>query len=206
MSLPEPLEHLTALFAKFPGVGRKSARRMAFYLLRRSPGFTRELADAMKEVRERLHPCPKCGNLTEQEVCEICRDPLRDGAELCVVETVEDLISIEQAGVFQGKYFVLGGRISPLEDEELPEGALERLRSRIDEWQTKEVIIATNPKVEGDLTLFAVMEALANEPVRVTRLSYGLPVGGSIGFADRVTLHAAMESRAEVSRRQGPRA
>lgn len=198
MSLPEPLEKLVGLLGKFPGIGEKSARRMAFYLLQQPPGLTREIAEALVALRESLHPCSLCGNMTEQDPCGICSDPLRDRQTLCVVESAEDLISLEQAGVYSGLFYVLGGRVSPMDDEDIPPEVYRRLRDRILDLGTTEVIIATNPRVEGDLTYFAVLEQIQDLPVRASRLAFGLPVGGSIGFADRVTLHAALEARREV--------
>lgn len=198
MILPEALGRLTGFLQRFPGVGEKSARRMAFFLFQQDETFSLQLAEALIALRRSLHSCPKCGNLTDEECCRICEDPLREGKTLCVVETVEDLLSIEQAGIFSGKYFVLGGRVSPLEGEDIAPEALQGLRRRIDVLGTEEVVIATNPRIEGDLACHVVVDAIGDLPVHITRLAYGLPVGGSIGFADRVTLHAALEARSEV--------
>ena len=198
MSLPEALSRLTGLLQRLPGVGEKSARRMAFFLFQQESSFVEQLAESMVTLRRSLHPCSRCGNLTEGDCCDICKDPLREGHVLCVVETVEDLLSIEQAGIFSGQYFVLGGRVSPLEGEDIAPEALDRLRSRIEDLRVQEVVVATNPRIEGDLACYVVVDALADVPVRITRLAYGLPVGGSIGFADRVTLHAALEARLVV--------
>jgi recombination protein RecR len=129
---------------------------------------------------------------------------MRDRKTLCVVETAEDLISIEQAGIYFGLYFVLGGRVSPLDGEELSVERLDALLSRVKSLSAEEVIVATNPRVEGDLTYYSVLDALKDFEGKITRLSYGLPVGGSIGFADRVTLHAALESRREASKNGNP--
>jgi recombination protein RecR len=203
LALPVSLEKLIALLGRFPGVGEKSARRMALFLLLQPERWTRDLAEAMVTLRENLHPCSECGNLTDEDLCSICRDPLRDREILCVVETVEDLISLEQSGVHDGLFHVLGGRVSPLDGEDLPPEALNRLVRRLEAGTFKEVILATNPRVEGDLTYFAVLEALKDRSVRISRLAYGLPVGGSIGFADRVTLHAAMEARRQVKEGDG---
>jgi len=199
MALPEPIEHLISLLKKFPGVGEKSARRMAFYVLQSGPDFGNDLAQSIEGLNKRLTTCEKCGNLTETQPCPICSDPLRDRSLLCVTETIEDLVSLEQSGLFNGIYFVLGTSLSPLEDrEKLPDGTVQRLRRRFEEYPVKEVIIATNPRIEGDMTFYAVLDALHDIPVKKSRLAYGLPVGGSIEFADRVTLHAALESRQEV--------
>jgi recombination protein RecR len=171
---------------------------MAFYVLDQPPDWTRRLADSLVQVRERLHPCPLCGSITDEDPCPVCRDPMRDRRTFCVMETAEDCLSLEQSGVYGGLYFVLGGRVSPLDGEEIPPGRLERLRERVAEEGILEVILATNPRIEGDLTSLTVIEALRGLTVRLTRLAYGLPVGGSIGFADRVTLHVALESRKDV--------
>lgn len=202
MALPEPLEKLIGLLGRFPGIGEKSARRMAFYLLQQPSALTCEIAEALVALRQRLHPCPLCGNMTDRDPCPICTDSLRDRKTLCVVESAEDLISLEQAGVYNGLFYVLGGRVSPMDDEDLGPDVYERLRERIRFIEAQEVIIATNPRVEGDLTYFAVLEQIEDLPVRASRLAFGLPVGGSIGFADRVTLHAALEARREVKPQQ----
>ncbi len=198
MSLPVPFERLVRLLSGFPGVGEKSARRMAFHVLEQPAAWTRSLAESLVDLRERLHPCSECGSITDEDPCRICRDPLRDRSLLCVVETAEDCLSLEQAGVFGGQYFVLGGRVSPLDGEDIPPGRLEALGERIASLGVTEVILATNPRIEGDLTFLTVVESIRRPGLRISRLAYGLPVGGSIGFADRVTLHVALESRKEV--------
>jgi len=199
MALPEPIEHLILLLKKFPGVGEKSARRMAFYILQQGEDYCHDLSLSIGELHGRLTLCEKCGNLTETQPCPICSDPLRDRSLLCVTESIEDLVSIEQSGLFNGLYFVLGMSLSPLEDREtIPVRTIERLKRRFEEYPIQEVIIATNPRIEGDMTFFALMDALRDVSVKKSRLAYGLPVGGSIEFADRVTLHAALESRQEV--------
>lgn len=200
MALPLSLDRLISLLKKLPGIGEKSARRMAFYIFQKGDSFGQELSEAVLEVQQKLMLCQCCGNLTETQPCAICSDPLRDRNSLCIVEALEDLMSIEQSGLYNGLYFVLGTAISPLEDREslLPE-TVQRLRKHIGANPIEEIIIATNPRIEGDMTFYALLEALRDLPVRKSRLAYGLPVGGSIEFADRVTLHAALESRREVS-------
>lgn len=173
---------------------------MAFYVLQQPPSFADELARVLVTLKERVHPCPVCGNITDDDPCSICSDPFRERSLLCVVETVEDLFSIEHAGVFSGVYHVLGGRVSPLDGETLDENVLAGLRTRIENDDIEEVIIATNPRIEGDLTYHALVEYLDANDVSLSRIAYGLPVGGSIEFADRTTLQAAMESRVRVKR------
>jgi recombination protein RecR len=199
LSLPSPIDKLASALCRLPGIGEKSARRIVFFLLAQPEVFTREFSEAVRTLKERLHPCPECGNFTEDDPCPICTDPLRDRKTLCVVETAEDLVCLEQASVFGGVYHVLGGRVSPLDGEDIDVRVLESLKRRIRDLGVKEVIIATNPCVEGDLTYFAVVDALKGTSARLSRLAYGLPVGGSIGYADRVTLHAALEARQKVA-------
>lgn len=187
------------MLKKLPGVGEKSARRMAFFLLQQGHEFDEELARSISEVSERLTTCEKCGNLTDVQPCAVCRDPLRNQSQLCITETLEDLVCLEQSGLFNGIYFVLGTTLSPLEDrDELPQETVRLLKKRLEEYPVEEVIIATNPRIEGDMTFHALLDVLKGTHVKKSRLAYGLPVGGSIEFADRVTLHAALESRLEV--------
>ena len=199
MSLPGPVHKLIKQWSKLPGVGEKTARRMVVNLLRQEPGQIEEFGRAIIALTENIRRCSICGAITDIDPCPICTDPLRNGKLLCIVESEEDCVAMEQAGIFNGIYHVLGGRLSPLDDEEIPEESIERLRKRVEEGGIEEIILATSPRIEGDLTAYAIQEALAELPVKISRLSYGLPVGGSIGFADRVTLHMAMESRKEMS-------
>lgn len=202
MSLPDSFERLTVLFRKLPGVGAKTARRMAFFVLQQPVSYAEEFAACLSGLKDRIFTCSRCGNITDREPCSVCSDLLRDRSTLCVVETVEDLISIEQAGVYSGLYHVLGGRVSPLDGEDLDEECLAGLVRRIGEDRIREVIIATNPRIEGDLTFHAIVDRLGETDVSVSRLAYGLPVGGSIEFADRTTLLASLESRVTVKRKE----
>ncbi|MBQ9882726.1 MAG: recombination protein RecR [Synergistes sp.] len=199
MSLPGPVEELIKQWSRMPGVGEKTARRMVFFLLRQEPKQIRAFGEAVISLTENIRHCSICGAITDADPCRFCTDPLRDRKLMCVVESEEDCVAIEQAAVFNGIYHVIGGRLSPLDEEEIPAGSLERLRERVEKGGVEEIIIATAPRIEGDLTAYAVQEALSGLKVKVSRLSYGLPVGGSIGFADRVTLHMAMEARKEMS-------
>lgn len=200
MALPEPIERFISLLKKFPGVGEKSARRMAFFVLQQGKEYGDELLRAIDDLNSRMTTCEKCGNLTEHQPCPICSDPLRDRTLLCVTESIEDLVSIEQSGLYNGLYFVLGMSLSPLEDREtLPPRVVEKLLQRLREYPIAEVIIATNPRIEGDMTFYALLKVLRGIPVKKSRLAYGLPLGGSIEFADRVTLHVALDGRQEVT-------
>ena len=152
-------------------------------------------------LRRDLRFCKRCNGLAEGDLCPVCMDPFREMSSLCVVESAEDMLCIEESGAYRGIYYVLGGYESPLEDRSIPESSLEKLKNRIkDESRIKEVILATNPRVEGELTSYRVCEYLRLHECRcrISRLSYGLPVGGAIGYADRVTLHAALESRRDL--------
>ncbi|HOG14013.1 MAG TPA: recombination mediator RecR [Synergistales bacterium] len=199
MSISEPVERLMKLFSRFPGVGDKTARRFALFLLQQPDEFSDELASTISLMRESTFSCSICGNLTTEDPCPVCSDPFRDRGVLCVLENVEDMLSLEQAGVFSGLYFILGGRVSPMDGEDLPPKRLARLGEYVREGGFREVIIATNPSVEGDLTFYAVLDSLKSMKPRITRLAFGLPLGGTIGYADRVTLHASIESRVDVS-------
>ena len=201
MSLPESFERLTQLFRKLPGVGAKTARRMAFYILQQPGSFANDLASCLSGLKESIFTCSRCGNITDREPCGICADLLRDRKTICVVEAVEDLISIEQAGVYFGLYHVLGGRVSPLDGEDIDAERLSSLSRRLVEEGITEVIIAANPRIEGDLTYFAIVENLEETDVTISRLAYGLPVGGSIEFADRTTLLASLESRVTMKKK-----
>ena len=199
MSLPGPVQKLIKQWSKLPGVGEKTARRMVFHLLSQEPGQIKDFGNAVIALTENIRRCSVCGAITDVDPCPICTDPMRNRKLLCIVESEEDCVAMEQAGIFNGIYHVLGGRLSPLDDEEIPEESIERMRRRVEEGGIEEIILATAPRIEGDLTAYAIQEALEGLPVKISRLSYGLPVGGSIGFADRVTLHMAMESRKEMS-------
>ena len=199
MSSPDPIGQLISLFGKFPGVGSKSARRMVFYLLRQDEAFLRTMGGAIAELKDHLYTCGECGNISDSDPCPVCRDMLRDRTTLCVVESIDDLVSFEQAGIYNGLYHVLGGRVSPLEDQELSAESVDFLLRHIEDVKASEIIVATNPRMEGDLTYFTLLEILKdraeNEGLKISRLAFGLPVGGSIEFADRMTLHTALESR-----------
>ncbi len=199
LSLPGPVYKLIKQWSKLPGVGEKTARRMVFHLLRQEPGQIEEFGRSIIALTENIRRCSVCGAITDVDPCPVCTDPMRNRKQLCIVENEEDCVAMEQAGIFNGVYHVLGGRLSPLDDEEIPEESIERLRQRVEAGEIEEIILATAPRLEGDLTAYAIQEALEALPVKISRLSYGLPVGGSIGFADRVTLHMAMESRKEMS-------
>ncbi len=193
------IEELIAQLAKLPGIGRKTAQRLAFFLLQQSPDQAGRLAAALTAVAERVRPCQECGNPTEGQPCAICTDPRRDGALLCVVEEASDLHVVERCTEYRGRYHVLGGRLSPLEGVGPEALRMDRLVARVRDGGIREVILATNPSMEGEVTATYVQQLLAGEPVRVTRLARGLPVGGDLEYVDGVTLAHALTARQEVS-------
>ena len=192
------IDDLIAELSRLPGIGRKTAQRLTFHLLQQPPEQVTSLGRALAAVAERVRPCVECGNLTEAERCEICRDPRRDAAVLCVVEDAAAVAVVDRATGFRGRYHVLGGRLSPL-DGIGPEalriaGLLERVR----EGGVLEVILATNPSMEGEVTATYIQQLLSDTPVRVTRLARGLPMGGDLEYVDGVTLAHALVARQEV--------
>lgn len=196
MSLPEPLTLVISQLKKLPGLGEKSARRMAFALLQDGQETLSSFIAALTSLRDDVTICQRCGNLTVEQPCAICSDPLRDHTKLCVVESLEDLTAIESSGIHQGLYFNLALSGSLLDNSEIiPEETLNRLQSLIDEEPLQEIIVATNPRMEGDLTFYALCEALEGQDLVISRPAYGLPVGGAIEFVDPVTLSAAFKQR-----------
>jgi len=189
------LDRLVEELKKLPGVGRKSATRIAFHMLRVPREEVDELARCLTDVKEKVRLCTICGNYTEDETCGICSDPKRDRSIICVVEQASDVVLLEGTGIFRGLYHVLHGVLSPLEGVR-PEGL--RIRELVDRagaGEAEEIVVATNPTVEGDATAWYISQAVEDLPVRVTRIARGVPVGGEIEFADQVTLARALEGR-----------
>jgi recombination protein RecR len=192
------IDQLIAEFAKLPGIGRKTAQRLTFHLLQQSPEQASRLAAALSSVAERVRPCQECGNPTEDQVCAICADPRRDASLLCVVEEASAVSVVERATEFRGRYHVLGGRLSPLDGVGPEALRLDRLVERVRSGQVREVILATNPSMEGEVTATYIQQLLAGLGVRVTRLARGLPMGGELEYVDGVTLAHALSARQEV--------
>ena len=178
-----------------PGVGPKSAQRMALHLLDADPDDVQRLVEAIQAVRERVHHCEICGNLTESETCTICRDPRRDPTQICVVQEPKDIQAIENSRVFTGRYHVLGGAIDPIHGVGPDQLRYRQLLVRLQDGVVQEVILATNPNIEGEATASYLSRTLAGIGVRTSRLALGLPVGGDLEFADSVTLGRALEGR-----------
>lgn len=182
-------------FASLPGIGRKTAERLAHHVLRMPPAEALAFADAIRAVKENLRPCKVCFNLAEAELCDVCRDPRRDRSILCVVEQVRDLLAIEQAGNYRGVYHVLQGKVAPLEGKGPESLTLDPLVARVKQGEIREVIMGTTPNVEGDATALVVAQRLAGLSVELTRLARGLTVGASLEQANRDMLADAIATR-----------
>ncbi len=194
------IEELVAELAKLPGIGRKTAQRLTFYLLKQPAEAAERLAEALRRVRGQVAACGVCGNLSEEDPCPICRDPRRDAALLCVVEESADVGAIERAGRYRGRYHVLGGRLSPLDGVGPDQLHLSRLVARVGNGsEVREVIVATNPSMEGEATATYLQQVLKPSGVRVTRIARGLPVGGDLEYADAVTIAQALAARRDMS-------
>jgi recombination protein RecR len=189
------IDDLTSELARLPGIGRKTALRLTYHLLKQPPEQSRRLAHALQTLSDKVRPCARCFNLTEEELCAICRDPRRDAALLCAVEDAADIGAIERAGEFRGQYHVLGGRLSPLDGITPDDLTIRQLVERVEQGGVKEVILATNPSLEGEATALYVQRQLAPLSVTVTRIAGGLPVGGDLEYADGVTIAQALSAR-----------
>lgn len=192
------IDDLTAELAKLPGIGRKTALRLTYHLLGQPAHRCQDLARALVVLRERIRACETCGNLTEEQPCGICRDPRRDPAVICAVEEAADVGAIERTGEFRGRYHVLGGRLSPLDGVGPEDLTVRALVRRVAGGNVSEVIVATNPSVEGEATALYIQEALSRHRVRVSRIARGIPVGGDLEFADGVTIAQAIAARREM--------
>jgi len=197
-ALPEPVLQLIAALNKLPGIGPRSAERIALHLVQSDPAVVRQLSQTISEVRERIRLCPNCGALTEQIPCAICSDSRRDNSIVCVVERPVDIISIEKAGSFRGKFHVLGGKISPLNGIEPEDLRIAELESRLEREPIKEIVLALPTDVEGDATSFYLAKRFAAKALKVTRIAHGLPAGSGLEFADELTLSQALEGRREM--------
>ncbi|HOJ99178.1 MAG TPA: recombination mediator RecR [Termitinemataceae bacterium] len=189
------LDNLVQLLAKLPGIGKKTATRLAYHILDGSPSYARELAEQLANLHSRIRRCSRCGNYTEEDPCPICQDPGRDASLLCVVEKPQDIRIIEEGREFRGHYHVLGGLIAPLEGVGPDQLAIGKLLERLRGGHIQEVILALNPTIEGDTTALYLHKLLKDTGIRVTRLASGLPVGGDLEYADRLTLSRSFRGR-----------
>jgi recombination protein RecR len=195
--LSPAVENLVAQLTRLPGVGTRTAHRLAFHLLRVPQDEAHALAEAIDEVKERVRFCAECGNLTEEDRCDICRDERRDRTLVCVVEQPADLVSLERTHEYRGLYHVLGGSLSPIDGVEPEHLRIDELMGRVDRNGIQEVVLATNPNMTGEATAAYLADRLRGR-VRVTRLASGLPVGGDLEYADEVTLGRALSGRREM--------
>ena len=193
-----PIQDLIDELSRLPGIGPKSAQRLAFYMVKAPPQDAKRLAEAILAAKERVRFCRECFSVSEGDLCRICRDPGRDSTVICVVEESKDQAAIEKAGVIRGRYHVLGGAISPLEGIGPDDLRVQELLDRVGRDHVQEVILATNPNLEGNATAMYVAALLKPIGIKVTRLASGLPVGGDLEYADEVTLGQALEGRREM--------
>jgi recombination protein RecR len=193
------IEELITELARLPGIGRKTAQRLTFHLLQQPPEQVGRLAAVLASVTERVRPCEECGSLTEEQPCGICRDPRRDPGMVCVVEEPSTVAVVDRSTDFRGRYHVLGGHLSPLDGVGPESLRLDRLVERVRQGGVREVILATNPSMEGEVTATYIQQLLSGMGVRVTRLARGLPMGGDLEYIDGVTLAHALVARQDVS-------
>ena len=192
------IEQLIESFASLPGVGHKSAEKMAYSVLNMDEELIEQFADSLINVKKSVHKCPRCGSLTENDLCEICLDESRDKTSLIVVSEPKDVMSFEKIGSFKGQYHVLGGVLSALKGIGVEDLEIESLLRRIEQDNVKEVILATNPTTEGETTALYIAKILEGKDVNVSRLAFGLPVGGHLEYADSLTLQRALEGRKKI--------
>lgn len=192
------LNRLVEAFRRLPGIGPKTALRLVYYVLSMEEGEVEGMARALVEARRRVKQCISCRNLTEEETCSLCRDPRRDTSIVCVVQEPRDIPVIEKSGEFRGRYFVLHGALSPVDGRGPAELKIPHLVQWLEREQVKELIIATNPNVEGDATAYYLAETVRPLGIKVTRIGFGLPVGGDLEYADELTMKRALEARREM--------
>lgn len=193
-----PLDNLFDLLMRLPGIGRRTARRLVFHLLATDPAYCTALGQAIATMRERIHPCTVCGNVTEDDPCAICADPFRTDLQLCVVTSAADLLAIESAGSYRGAYHVLGGLLAPLDGVGPESLRIDELLHRVEGGRVEEVILATPPSVEGEATATYLAELLRPKVARLSRIASGVPHGGELELFDPITLSRALEGRRDI--------
>lgn len=197
-AIPEPVHKLIEAFSRLPGVGPKTASRLTYYLLRAPDQLSLGLADALRDMKENTRFCSTCHNITVNDPCAICSDIYREETTIAVVEEPLDVLALERTGIFKGKYHVLHGAISPVNGVGPDDLKIKELQQRVGQGNILEIIIATNPGLEGDATAMYIQRELANQGVKMTRLARGLPVGGDLEYVDSVTLSRALQGRSEL--------
>lgn len=193
-----PVQNLIEELSKLPGIGPKSAQRLAFHILRASAEDVRKLAEALVAIKEQIRFCNICYNVTDKDICDYCRDPRRDDSVLCVVEESKDVIAMEKTGEFRGRYHVLQGAISPIDGIGPEDIRVQELLSRLKSGKVEEIVVATNPNIEGEATAMYLAKLIRPLGIKITRIASGLPVGGELEYADEVTLGKALEGRREI--------
>lgn len=196
--LPEPITALVAALRRLPGIGPRSAERLALHLVQTHVDAVQQLAQTMVNARRQIHFCAACGALTGPSSCALCVDPRRDATLVCLVERATDIISLEKSGVFRGKYHVLGGKISPLNGVDPEDLRIAELEQRLKHEPIQEIILALGTDVEGDATSFYLAKRLAGAGLKITRIAHGIPAGSGLEFADELTLSHALEGRREI--------
>ena len=195
MRTAPPIDRLVAALKRLPGIGEKSAARLAFFLLGAPEAVVQELSQAIARLKQDIVLCAECFDLTDASPCAICRDPQRDSTALCVVEEPADLAAIDRSGRFAGRYFVLGGALSPIDGVGPEDLRMAELEERVRRGEIREVVLATNPNAEGDATAYYVLERLRPLGVKLTRIAYGMPLGGDLEYADHVTIGLSLDNR-----------
>lgn len=193
-----PLQRLIEQFARLPGIGKKTAMRLAFFMLSRSEEEATEFANAILDAKKSVHYCRVCQNITDKDVCDVCSDPRRDNTVICVVESERDIPSFERTGEYHGLYHVLHGALSPLDGINPEDLKIKELLARLSDGTVKEVIMATNPTVEGEATASYISRFIKPMGIKITRLAYGIAVGSDLEYADEISLSHALEGRKEI--------
>jgi recombination protein RecR len=199
---PPPLEKLIAEFTKLPGIGQKSATRLAFHIMRSGPELAAELAESLIQVKEKIRFCSVCFNLTDCDPCNLCQDPARANGSICVVESPGDQLALEESGIFSGRYHILHGLLSPLDGVGPKDLKVGELLTRIENQEIREVILATSPTAEGEATSSFIAKVISEKDagVKLTRIALGVPMGGDLKYMDRMTLQHALRSRTPIER------
>jgi recombination protein RecR len=197
--IPEPVVSLISALARLPGIGPRSAERIALHLVQTDSAVVKQLADIILHAREKIQFCTTCGALTEKSPCPVCDDTRRDASLVCVVERAVDILSVEKSGAYRGKFHVLGGKISPLDGVEPEDLRIAELEKRLASEPVSEIVIALGTDVEGDATSFYLAKRLARPGLKISRIAYGLPAGSGLEFADELTLSRALEGRREMT-------